>query len=344
LIIQTEELNKNGNVMIKKVNPTIIDIAKKAQVTNITVSRAFNKPELVKPETREKILKIAKQLNYVPNAFARNLKNNQSKIIGVVTSSTFNPVYSIILKKLSLMADNKGYMVMIFETNGSEEAENRAVQTLFSHKASAILLSVTLDKEGYSPDYLKIAKAYQIPIVLFDRDIPGSELPGVFLNNIEIGVRAGKYLARKNHSSFLIFGGPIESEITQDRVSGLIGGLRGQTKKISVINSHYSYEKTYPIILNALKNLSVMPDCIVGINGLICMAVFKSLRELGEKDVSLFSIDDMPYSDIYGIRIPCIANNPEDWGREVGNLIFEIINGKSENKRIYIESTLKEYD
>ncbi|UGA54864.1 LacI family DNA-binding transcriptional regulator [Vibrio sp. VB16] len=330
--------------MKNKRNVTIVDIANMANVTNITVSRAFNKPEQVKPETREKILSIAKQLNYVPNAFARNLKNNQSKIIGVVTNSTFNPVYSIILKKLSLMADKKGYTVMIFETNGSEEVESRAINTLFSHKASAILLSVVLDKEGYTPEYLELANTYQIPIVLFDRDIPGSNLPGVFLNNIEIGVRSGKFLAKKNHSSFLIIGGPNESEITQDRISGLLGGLRIENEHISIINSDYSYDEAYPTIYKAIQSLTNMPDCIVGINGMISMAILKSLQELGKKEVFVFSIDDMPYADVYGTKIPCISNHPLDWAEAVGKLIFDTINGTVSTRRVYIDSTLKEYD
>lgn len=328
--------------MKNKAITTIVDIANKAQVTNITVSRAFNKPELVKPETREKILSIAKELNYVPNAFAKNLKNNESKIIGVVTNSTFNPVYSIILKKLSLMADKQGYMVMIFETNGSVSAENRAISTLFSHKASAILLSVVLDREGYHPDYLQLAEAYQIPIVLFDRDIPGSNLPGVFLNNVEIGVRSGKFLAKNNHSSFLVFAGPSESEITQDRISGLLGGLRVNQHQINVVNSDYSFDEAYPIIFKAIKELNEMPDCIIGLNGMISMAIFKSLQELNINGAYVFSIDEMPYSDVYGAKIPCITNHPSDWGEEVGKLIFDVINGNNTKKRVYIESTLQE--
>lgn len=326
--------------MKNKKNSTIVDIAKLANVTNITVSRAFNKPDLVKPETREMILKIAKKLNYVPNAFAQSLKNNESKIIGVVTDSTFNPVYANILKHLSQMADAKGYVVMIFETNGSEEAENRAVKTLFSHKANAILLSVVSDRDDYHPDYLDLAKAYNVPIVLFDRDIPGSDLPGVFLNNIEIGIRAGKFLEKKNFSNYLICGGPADSEITRDRISGLIGGLRASFEQFSQVYSYYTYEKAYPIILDYLKNMQVIPDCIIGINGLISMAILKALREIDRSDIELFSIDEVPYSDVYGFNIPCVLNHPQDWAEQVGIMIFDIMEGKLKEHRVYIESTL----
>lgn len=329
--------------MKKKGNATIVDIAHMAQVTNITVSRAFNKPELVKPETRERILNIAKELNYVPNAFARNLKSNQSQIIGLVTSSTFSPVYAEILKKLCQMADERGYMVMIFETGGSETAENRAVQTLFSYKASGILLSVVSDREGYTPPYLQLASEYQIPIVLFDRDIQGTNLPGVFLNNVEIGVRAGKYLAKKQHQSYLICGGPQDSEITQDRISGLLGGLRMKQDRVDILNGSYLFEEAYECILSYLQKQNTFPDCIIGINGAISMAVLKVLKELSISHIDLFSIDEVPYSDIYDVKIPCIAHHPQGWGEQVGTLMFDIINGKkSRTERIYIESILVE--
>ncbi|MDC0612040.1 LacI family transcriptional regulator [Vibrio sp.] len=326
--------------MKDKKNSTIVDIAKRANVTNITVSRAFNKPDLVKPDTREAILKIAKELNYVPNAFARNLKNNESKIIGLVTDSTFNPVYANILKRLSQMADKRGYMVMIFETNGSESAENRAVKTLFSHKASAILLSVVSDREGYRPDYLELAKAYNIPLILFDRDIPDADLPGVFLNNVEIGVKAGKFLAKKDYSRYLICGGPADSEITRDRIGGIIGGLRASSDQIDYLYSDYSYEIAYPAIIDYLQSSDQIPNCVIGINGVISMAILKALRILGYKNIPLFSIDEVPFSDVYGAQIPCIANHPQDWGEQVGMLLFDILDGKTKEKRIYISSTL----
>lgn len=324
-------------------NATIIDIAKQANVTNITVSRAFNKPELVKKETREKILKIAKELNYLPNVFAQNLKNNQSKIIGFVSDSTFNPVYGVILTRLCKMADKRGYTVMIFETGGSKSAESRAVMTLLSHKAEGILLSVVSDREDYQPDYLTLAKAYQIPLVLFDRDIPGADLPGVFLNNVEMGVLCGKRLIKSSYSNYLICSGPENSDVSQDRISGFLGGLRVTDQEINIINSSYSFESAYPCIYSYIKELKELPDCIIGINGVISMAIIKVFTELNINNVDLFSFDEVPYADIYGRKVPCIFHRPNDWAKEVGDLMFDILDGKEpRHNRVHINSFLRE--
>ncbi len=329
--------------MEKKRNSTIIDIAKRADVTNITVSRAFNKPELVKEETRKKILEIAKELNYLPNVFAQNLKNNQSKIIGFVSDSTFNPIYGIILTQLCKMADKRGYTIMIFETGGSKSAESRAILTLLSHKAKGILLSVVSDSEGYRPSYLDLVKAYQIPLVLFDRDIPGLNLPGVFLNNIEIGTLCGKYLRKNNYSNYLFCTGPSDSDISQDRVSGLLDSLQVTDQEINIVNSNYTFEGAYPDIYSYIKGLKKLPDCIVGINGVISMAIIKAFTELNIRDVDLFSFDEVPFSNIYGRHVPCVFHHPSDWAEEVGNLMFNILDDKHfGHDRIHINSFLRE--
>lgn len=81
---------------------TITDVAKHVGMTTITVSRALNTPEKVKRETLERILAAASELNYVPNAIARNLKSKQSHIIGLIIANIDNPFYEIPSKLLTM--------------------------------------------------------------------------------------------------------------------------------------------------------------------------------------------------------------------------------------------------
>ncbi|MGF1723504.1 LacI family DNA-binding transcriptional regulator [Photobacterium nomapromontoriensis] len=326
----------------KKNNTTIVDIAKRANVTNITVSRAFNKPELVKPDTRERILSIAREMNYSPNAFAKNLKGQSSNIIGMVTDSTFNPVYAEVTKAVCRAADAKGYTVMIFDTGGSVEAESRAVSALFSYKAAGIILSVVHDNTNYNPYYIEQAKAYRIPLVLLDRDIPNQTLPGVFLNNIELGVKAGKYLVSQADNEILIVGGPKDSEITQDRVAGILGAMHDTDTRISVIYTDYKYENALPMITQALSSGLYNPQRIVGVNGLITLAAVQATRDAKLKLPQFFSIDEVPHAKTFGMAIPCIANDPSAWGKSVSELLFELIHTGEQpaNSRIFINGEL----
>lgn len=211
-------------------NATIVDIARRANVTNITVSRAFNKPELVKSETLEKIHAIAKELNYVPNAFAQGLKKSSSQIIGIVTSSMYNPFYSNLIQTVSRIARMQGYQIMLFDTDGSEEAEMQAVQALFGYKARGILLSAVRDDRHYQPAYLDQAERYHTPLILIDRDIYNQQLSGVFLNNQEIGKLAGQYLAEQPESNILILGGRPTRKLPWREPRGLLMLWRGRGK------------------------------------------------------------------------------------------------------------------
>lgn len=325
-------------------NSTIIDIAQRANVTNITVSRAFNKPHLVKPETREKILAIAKELNYVPNAFAQGLKNNSSQIIGVVTSSIYNPFYSSLIQTVSRIARNKGYQIMLFDSDGSESVENQAIQSLFSYQARGILLSAVRDDKDYCPDYLNLADAYTIPIVLIDRDIYGKNLSGVFLNNIEIGVRAGRYLADQPEERLLIIGGPEDSEITKDRTAGIMGALIGNNKRVQVIYGDYTFNSQDQQLKTLLKTEGSLPQYIVGLNGIITLGAISICHQLGiYEQIKFFSVDNPPYAAAYGQQIPGVYHDTVLLGEKAADILFHAIESAqsgAEPRREYVAGEL----
>lgn len=122
--------------MNKKKSVTISDIAKRVGMTTITVSRALSKPDLVKPATLARILEVARELDYVPNAFARGLKRSESLILGVITASVDNPFYSEMIKAISREAKKHGYTIMLVDTDELEELESKAVDTLLGYRVA----------------------------------------------------------------------------------------------------------------------------------------------------------------------------------------------------------------
>ncbi|EPJ9038628.1 LacI family DNA-binding transcriptional regulator [Serratia ureilytica] len=314
---------------MSKANPnaTIVDIARRARVTNITVSRAFNKPELVKPETRERIHAIAKELNYVPNAFAQGLKSSSSQIIGIVTSSMYNPFYSGLIKTVSRIARQQGYQIMLFDTDGSEEAEMRAIQALFGYKARGILLSAVRDDKRYRPAYLELAEVYGVPLILIDRDLYDQQLSGVFLDNREIGVLAGRYLAEQPEQKLLIIGGPADSEITLTRSAGIVAALQGSGREIHIINGDYDFTSQESEVRAYLAQPENRPDYIIGLNGIITLGAIAICHEMGlYQQVKFFSIDEPPRAGAYGLHIPGVYHDTQKLGEIAAELLFSAIN------------------
>ena len=233
--------------MIKK-NATIKDVAKRANVTNVTVSRAFTTPEKVKKETRELILRIAEEMNYIPNVYARNLKNKTSNVVGFVTDNVFNPVYSAIIDTACSELEAQGYSVMIFSTHGSEQVEEQAINTLISYKASGIFLSVIDDSPQASPTYLNKVLNSDTKLVLMDRDIHHPPLPGVFIDNVDSGEKVGQMVADLECKRVLVIGGAESSLITQQRIEG-IQSSAPQEASLSYLYADYVYEKAKPCLL-----------------------------------------------------------------------------------------------
>ena len=323
----------------KEKEVTIVDIAKYLQLSNITVSRAFSNPQLVKQETRELIYETAAKLKYRPNAFARSLKTNSSKLIGVITDSTYNPVYAQVVKELCEKADKNGYTLMMFETAGSSINEEKALDVLFSYKVAGIVLSVVHDIRGYKPSYVQRARGYNIPLVLLDRDIDGYRLPGVFLNNYEIGVKCGNYLAQKEIKKLLIVGGPEDSLITQERIKGILSILETKQVDYEIVYADYAYDKAKENLKTYFKTLPNPPSHFVGINGLISLAFIGMCRQYGIKDVDYFSIDEVPYAKDFGFDIPCVYSSPFEWGQKISELLFNLIennNSSKFNERLYV--------
>ena len=170
--------------MNKKKSVTISDIAKRVGMTTITVSRALSKPDLVKPATLARILEVARELDYVPNAFARGLKRSESLIIGVITASVDNPFYSEMIKAISREAKQHGYTIMLVDTDELEELESKAVDTLLGYRVAGIILSPVSDEPSYQPDYLERLSNGKTPVVLLDRTIHDSPFSRVVLDNL----------------------------------------------------------------------------------------------------------------------------------------------------------------
>lgn len=314
--------------MTKPGKATITDIAKRVNMTTVTVSRALHQPEKVKKETLEQILAVARELNYVPNAFARSLKGQQSRLFGLVTASLDNPFYGETIKAITREAKKRDYTLMLFDTDGSPELEARAVDTLLSYQVAGIILSVISDDDDYHPSYLPKLEMAGIPVVQIDRKLPSAPFAGVYLDNEESGFRGAQALLGQGHRRFLAVGGPQRSNITLSRLEGIRRALDQCTEPTSldVLYGDYTQAPARVAVREYLAS-GERPDVIFGLNMLITLGSLEALRQQGlsRSDVALFSIDQVHYAEIYGDPIPCVSHSCAELGLAAINLLLEQI-------------------
>lgn len=311
--------------MAKKSKVTVTDIAKRVNMTTVTVSRALNKPEKVKKETLERILAVAKELNYVPNAFARNLKNRESRLIGVITASLDNPFYGDLIKAISREAKKQDYSILLFDTDGSPELEQKAVETLLSYQVAGIILSVVSDGNHYQPSYLSQLANTDIPVVQVDRKLANAPFPGVYLENQGCGYTGGKALMDAGHRHILAVAGPENSHITQLRLAGIRQALVPyQDAQLDILYGDYTREPACAAVAHYLQQGN-RPDVIFGLNILITLGCLQGVAKAGvpKTQIDFFSIDEVPYSDLFDFRIPCVAHDTYQLGHKAIAMLLQ---------------------
>jgi LacI family transcriptional regulator len=323
---------------------TITDVAKYVGMTTITVSRALNTPEKVKRETLERILAAASELNYVPNAIARNLKSQESHIIGLIIANIDNPFYENTFKAVNHAAKESNYSLMLFDTDGSEEQEKKAIETLLSYQASGIILSAVSDDKHYMPSYLNKLKLANIPLVQIDRKIHNSDFPGVYLDNFNSAYKGMEALIKKGFKDILILAGPETSQITLNRLRGIQQAIIDQKYPIELTIKYGDYTKkpSKQAVVELIQQKS-LPAAIFGLNILITLGALEAIQEAGldTENFGFMSIDPIPFARTFGKTIPCIKHDTYALGLAAINMLIQNIQGKSkETQDIIIEGNL----
>lgn len=312
--------------MTKRSQVTITDIARHVGLTNMTVSRALKKPDKVKPETREKILAAARELGYVPNAFASHLRSNKNQLIGLVTASVDNPFYSEVIKAISRAAKEHDYTIMLIDTDGSPELEEVAIDTLLSYQVAGIILSPVSDDACYIPAYLERLRKANLPVVMLDRTLNVADFSRVVLDNHLSGRLLGELLVKKGIQRVLALTGPSQSRITQHRLAGLKEAyeVAGIPLTLEQRPGDYTMQPAYRDMAEYLR-ISKLPEAVFGFNQLITLGAMRALHDasVSQDDVLVVGIDRLPYADIFDVSISCAAHDTYQLGHEAFRLLFE---------------------
>ncbi len=315
---------------MKKI--TIDDVAKKAGVSKGTVSAVINAKKTVKPQTRDFILTVMKELNFRPKGVARNLKNNiNDKSIGIIIKDINYPFYTSIVTGVKEYANSKGYSVIITSSENDHESEKR-FSHLFSTKdiKGAIIAPIV---EGASEiEHLFKLKMINFPFVLLE-DVKGIQANVVAINNIKAIKKAVKYLIDSGHTKIIHFAGPEQSTHTQERIEGFRYAFSERTlvfKKEMIVQIGSKHEESYKNTVEYFKSLEKenYPTAIVCFNDQQALAVMMALKDLSIRvpdDISIIGNDDVFYAQIYPVPLTTIRAPQNEIGRKAAEILIRNI-------------------
>jgi len=323
---------------------TITDVADQAGVSISTVSRYLSDPGSIRPISAVAIEKVIKELNYIPNPFAQNIRTEFTKIVAVIMPDISNQFFSVACKALCTILSQNKYFVMICDTDGDPEKERYYINEMIKLRTAGIVL-VTC---GQNADFIQDVIDAGNRIVLLDRVEPRVSADTVSEDNVRSGYELTKHLLARGHKRFSVLIGSEKSINMNFIISGVQKALGGTG---CALEDKYCFWNlgTKESAVATFENLAAdekSPSCIIACNsvlldGLVLAASKLRLSIPGHYEISGFCIDDVRYK--YQFPIPAIMENPSLLGLKAGELLLRRLASKNKTlppKQILLNAEL----
>lgn len=176
------------------------EIAKKAGVSQATVSRVMSGNPSVNPEIRMAVMEWVRKLDYQPNVIAQSLASNRSLLIGVIITDISNPFFSDVIKAVESEALKYGYSIILCNTDWNLDKEKKYINILRSYNADGILIVPTNPEDKY----FKTLKNMETPVVVITQDVKGFSC--ISISHYNSGKEVAKHLIKMGYSKFVFMG------------------------------------------------------------------------------------------------------------------------------------------
>ncbi|MEZ0537499.1 LacI family DNA-binding transcriptional regulator [Caldicellulosiruptoraceae bacterium PP1] len=331
--------------MSKNKNATIKDIAKALGISPSTVSRALNNYSDINPQTKDKVMEMARKLNYTPNLFAKSLVTNKTKRIGLFIEDMeregiYGTFYYEILASFRKVAIDNGYEVVLLSTT-SEEQKRIHLETIFSekHLEGAFIMGLRTDDQ-----YIKEIEEISYPIVLFDIPIKSQNIGYVSIDNQKGAQLAVDYLISLGHKKIGFLNGHDKAYVSQERLNGYILSLLKNSieyNKDFVINGDFAEESGYK---NAEKFLEMKVTAIFAASDMMAIGLIKRFKELNVRipeDISIIGFDDISLSSYITPTLTTIRQDKTEIGRSAFYLLLNLMSKQPINQIILEPELIK---
>ncbi|MDQ3279192.1 MAG: LacI family transcriptional regulator, partial [Bacteroidota bacterium] len=252
------------------MNPvTIRLLAHELNLSISTVSKALKDSYEISSETKERVLLLAKKLNYTPNPYASSLRRKKSNTIAVVIPEVADSFFSLAIKGIEEVAQRKGYHVLIYLTYESAEKEKKILEECRNGRVDGVLMSVST--ETCSAAAIAELSAAEVPLVFFDRALEGLKTARVRTNDYECGYLATRHLLERGCKRIAFLSISPQLDINQKRRDGYLAALQSSDgmQNSLVVACTSSAEENYAILADLMKVPHRPDGVIASVEGLI---------------------------------------------------------------------------
>lgn len=331
--------------MKKKI--TIKTIAKELGVSTSTVSKALKDSHEISKETKEKIQAFADFYNYKPNSLALQLRNQKTKVIGVILPKIVHHFFSTVIMGIEEGANEKGYHIMVCFSNESYKKEVETLKVLSNGSVDGLIVSIareTLENKDFN--HFTALVSEDIPLVLCDRVVDEILCDKVVVDDVGAGYKATKHLLETGLKKIALITTPKHVNV---------GTLRRQGYEKALIENYIKTDSNLILevdedgdIFNQIKKIFEQNiDGVFAVNEIYAATAMRIAKEKGLKvpeDLSVIGFTDGLISEYSSPSITTMAQHGFTMGKQAVELLIERIEKESETlkpKKIVISSDLK---
>lgn len=305
---------------------TIRDVAKKAGVAPITVSRVINDASYVSEKTRKKVEAAIEELGYIPNTLGLSLRFKRTMTIALVITDIANPFWPTVARGVEDIAQANGYSIILCNTDESKEKQAQYVKMLLQRRIDGILLAPVSN----DPTIVRQIQTQNIPVVVMDRHVPDVNVDIVRGDSEEGAYQLTTHLLSLGHRKISILTGPRNVSTAVDRVNGFRRafdevGIRYTNDQI--VWGKFSQASGYEMARTAL-NSPVAPTALFSVNNFVAIGAFSYLHEAGlavPDDISMVTFDDVPTSFMSDSISTGVQQPAREIGQEATKLLLKRI-------------------
>lgn len=314
---------------INKKKLTLKDVADACGVSTTAVSFVLNdKPSNISSATKERIIRIAKEMNYQFNGVARALAIRKTNIIGVIIPDISNAFFSESIRHMQIELNKNGYEVILCNSEDKFDNDIKYLKLLLSRQVDGMIMTIS-SESMINHNWLTIKQMLEeneVPHVLYDRYYPGDDAK-VYVDNEQSAYEITKYLIDNGHKEIGIITGPMNLNSSQGRYNGIKKALSEANLPFDedlVYNGNYDIETGHR---GAEKFLGKV-TAIFAFNDLQAYGVMEKSREKNIKipnDLSLVGFDDIFYSSILETKLTTVKQPLQEMSKIACDLLVRLI-------------------
>lgn len=305
---------------------TLDDVAKAAGVHKSTASRALNDEtrSKVNAKTAKRVLRVADELGYVPNAVARGLRTKASMTVGVIIPDLLNPIFPPMISGMDEFLRPKGYTVLMASAAGNDAAELAAFESMRQRRVDGFIFANSRLDSSVVQDRMRESGSFA---VMVNREPKLPEFP-VVGGDDESGIRqAIAHLRELGHRRLGLMPGPRSFSTTHRRTAAFDAAVREDDKARSVIipTEGLTIDGGRKGMRSFLDGGGELPSGIVAGNDLVALGAIRELRARGlscPDDVSIVGFNDMPLASDLDPALTSVHVPLERFGYESAALLL----------------------